>query len=157
MYQVTCAYGDWTDWYDVDDPTGDGDFETLASIVQKHPKIKCPSPTHIQGRQTETKVDAKNSGQEISLDPAEGLICENIGQTCQNYEVRFCCPKSKFVNLLSLFIVDLKSLDSAICTFHEKTFVMNTAVNIGVARGGRGPRGPSPPIEMPPIKNYDFG
>ena len=96
LYQGLCAYDDWSPWYDIDDPSGEGDYETLASIIERYPHYLCLNPTEIEGRLAGTTIDATSIDQDITLDPSEGLICKNIDQACQNYEVRFCCPKSKF-------------------------------------------------------------
>ena len=91
-----CSHKDWTVWYDVDKPTGYGDYETLRMIaLKRNPELICNNPTHIEGRVVGTNTDATESGDEIILNPSVGLICKNKCQTCKNYEVRFCCPESK--------------------------------------------------------------
>ena len=38
----------WTDWFDRDDPTGNGDFETLVDLRSEYPGKICPSPVQIE-------------------------------------------------------------------------------------------------------------
>ena len=91
---LVCADDDWTAWYDVDSPTGDGDFESLSLIIEKYPEMVCDQPTHVEGRVIKQGTDARNSGQRITLNPTVGLICRNKENLlhCLDYEVRFCCP-----------------------------------------------------------------
>ena len=91
-----CHPDDWTMWYDVDKPTGYGDYETIRMIrLKTNPEMICQSPTHIQGRVVGSGLDARDSNQSVRLNPSVGLICKNYEQRCLNYEVRFCCSKGE--------------------------------------------------------------
>ena len=68
-------------------------------INQNYPEELCNNPTHIEGRTVDGSIDAKEFGQDIFMALYAGLICQNVGQTCENYEVRFCCPNGKYVVL----------------------------------------------------------
>ena len=94
---LACVNDDWTAWYDVDSPTGDGDFESLSFIIESYPEMVCDQPTHVEGRVARKGTDARDSGQRISLNPMVGLLCRNEEnlERCLDYEVRFCCPRGK--------------------------------------------------------------
>jgi len=87
----------WTAWHDRDDPTVTGDWE-----VRDHYKpsgtcagLKTP-PTAIQGRLVKSKLPWTSSGEVLSVDPDDGLICENrlqVDKFCEDYEVRYCCKR----------------------------------------------------------------
>ncbi len=94
---VSCAVGaggggtgTWTSWYDADDPGGTGDFETIGGTIP----APCPAPTAIEC-QTTDGVDYAATGQVVTCDVSQGLICINAQQTdwtCLDYKVRFLCP-----------------------------------------------------------------
>ena len=84
-------------WFNVDDTTGPGDYETLAIIREKYPENVCNNPIDIEGRIAGTRRNAQKSNQRITINKDTGLICENVGQICLNYEVRFCCPKGNLI------------------------------------------------------------
>lgn len=42
--------GCWTDWFDRDDPSGTGDWETLSSLRTKYPGKICPKPIDIEAK-----------------------------------------------------------------------------------------------------------
>lgn len=53
------------------------------------------APTSTEARVAGTEADYKTTGQTVSIDPVDGFKCEDAnqnGQSCENYEVRFCCP-----------------------------------------------------------------
>jgi hypothetical protein len=87
--------GSWSPWYDRDDPSGSGDWETLTDLRKQHPDL-CDQPRTLDGRVRVSHVDAQLSGEDLSLSsPTVGLVCRNADQTdgrCLDYEVRFCCP-----------------------------------------------------------------
>ena len=81
---------EWTDWLDRDDPTGDGDYETIGDYALEN---SCSNPTAIDAR-------ARSSGSTAvtHIDLAYGFWCNNDEQSvesggCADFEVRFCCPK----------------------------------------------------------------
>lgn len=40
----------WTDWFDRDDPTGTGDWETLYNLRLENPGKICDKPVDIEAR-----------------------------------------------------------------------------------------------------------
>ncbi|XP_077371422.1 mucin-5AC-like [Festucalex cinctus] len=84
-----------TDWFDLDDPEGNGDFELLDHIRYKYPGKVCSQPIAIQARPV--SADRAPSTPEIflNLDATRGFSCWNADQTdkvCEDYKVRFTCP-----------------------------------------------------------------
>ncbi|XP_078681206.1 uncharacterized protein LOC144916087 isoform X3 [Branchiostoma floridae x Branchiostoma belcheri] len=86
----------WTDWFDRDNPTGTGDWETLSDLQNENPGRICDSPTGIQARVIGTGQDASTTGEYFAFyDPVNGFVCRKEDQkdgVCLDYEVRFCCP-----------------------------------------------------------------
>ena len=80
---------EWTDYLDRDDPTEDGDFESLADYPAGS---VCDSPTAI-----DVKTRTSGSTAVTHLDLAYGFYCANDeqpnGEGCADFEVRYCCPK----------------------------------------------------------------
>ena len=99
----------WTKWFDVDDAEDAGDFETLLKIQRTCPESVCQEPISIQARVvgSDTLISALDFYQRIEMSPKVGLICKNVGQSCQNFEVRFCCPEGKM-----LFIAFVSSMQA---------------------------------------------
>ncbi|XP_037674262.1 cartilage intermediate layer protein 2 [Choloepus didactylus] len=88
--------GEWTSWFNVDHPGGDGDFETLAAIRFYYgPARVCPRPLALEARTTDWALPAA-VGERVHLSPARGFWCLNReqprGRRCSNYHVRFRCP-----------------------------------------------------------------
>ncbi|XP_040842300.1 cartilage intermediate layer protein 2 [Ochotona curzoniae] len=87
---------EWTSWFNVDHPGGDGDFESLAAIRFYYgPARVCPRPLALEARTTEWALPAA-VGERVHLNPARGFWCLNReqprGRRCSNYHVRFRCP-----------------------------------------------------------------
>ncbi|KAL2082230.1 hypothetical protein ACEWY4_022048 [Coilia grayii] len=90
----------WTKWYDRDNPTGTGDWETLELLRKENPGDGiCPRPTAIESRTVDTDTPASETGQQfIHYSPTEGFACMNLPkQTCRDYKVRFWCPCYDFL------------------------------------------------------------
>ncbi|KAL7882020.1 hypothetical protein AOLI_G00088690 [Acnodon oligacanthus] len=85
----------YTQWFDRDDPSGTGDYETLADLIKNYQGKICPKPMSIQAA-TLTGVPAESIGQVFaSYDVLTGFICKNPqlnGECCLDYKVRFKCP-----------------------------------------------------------------
>jgi hypothetical protein len=91
--QVVAATGTWTGWMNRDDPSGSGDWETLADLRATNNICNGAAPIGIDCR-TLSGVDWRNTGEVYTCDPAQGGICQNNLQTdgsCQDYQVRFLC------------------------------------------------------------------
>uniref|UniRef100_A0A672GTL8 WxxW domain-containing protein n=1 Tax=Salarias fasciatus TaxID=181472 RepID=A0A672GTL8_SALFA len=77
--KVSVFTGCRTDWFDDDDPSGNGDYEVLSDLLSMHPKEICPQP-----------IDHRHH-----YDATYGFACVNADQqkgNCQDYRVRFTCP-----------------------------------------------------------------
>ncbi|KAI8513398.1 hypothetical protein Bbelb_100370 [Branchiostoma belcheri] len=86
----------WTAWFNRDDPSGTGDWETLPELLDENPGQICPMPTEIEARVNGTWQKANDTGEVfVYFDTINGFACRNSrqkGGTCMNYEVHFCCP-----------------------------------------------------------------
>ncbi|XP_051033995.1 cartilage intermediate layer protein 2 [Phodopus roborovskii] len=87
---------EWTSWFNVDHPGGDGDFESLAAIRFYYgPARVCPRPLALEARTTDWALPA-SVGERVHANPARGFWCLNReqprGRRCSNYHVRFRCP-----------------------------------------------------------------
>lgn len=83
-------------WIDRDDPSGVGDYETLTDILAENPQQACPQPIAIEVA-TISGTTVMPTGNNFVYDPLQGFSCMNTQQTggaCQDYMVRFTCPKS---------------------------------------------------------------
>nr|XP_020649780.1 cartilage intermediate layer protein 2-like [Pogona vitticeps] len=87
--------GEWTSWFNVDHPGGEGDFETMEAIQFYYRERVCAQPTTIEVRTTEWELPA-DVGEVVHFSPQEGFRCFNReqpgGKNCSNYHVRFLCP-----------------------------------------------------------------
>ncbi|TNN60088.1 Cartilage intermediate layer protein 2 [Liparis tanakae] len=86
----------WTKWYDRDNPSGTGDWESLEDFHKENPGKICPKPLAIEA-QTLAGLSVAEAGDVIlRQDTTSGLICRNEdqpdGKTCSDYRVRFTCP-----------------------------------------------------------------
>lgn len=90
---------EWTSWFNVDHPGGDGDFESLAAIRFYYgPARVCPRPLALEARTTDWALPAA-IGERVHANPERGFWCLNReqprGRRCSNYHVRFRCPLGK--------------------------------------------------------------
>lgn len=87
--------GEWTTWFNIDHPGGQGDYERLDAIRFYYGDRVCPRPLHLEARTTDW-IPAGSTGQVVHGNPREGFWCHNKeqrpGQNCSNYTVRFLCP-----------------------------------------------------------------
>ncbi|XP_076132302.1 uncharacterized protein LOC143114527 [Alosa pseudoharengus] len=100
-YQVmlTCpsdfCQGCRTRWFDLDDPTGRGDYETFRQLQVAFPEAVCSQPVAIEAMTT-SGVPALQTGDTFQVyDATHGFACVNAeqgGRRCQDYKVRFTCP-----------------------------------------------------------------
>ncbi|XP_051735886.1 uncharacterized protein si:dkey-205h13.2 isoform X4 [Ctenopharyngodon idella] len=84
-----------TQWFDRDDPTGNGDYELLADLLSMYPGEICPIPIGIEA-QTISGQPASQTGDVFQVyNPTTGLSCANQGGgICADYKVRFTCPET---------------------------------------------------------------
>ncbi|KAM6976792.1 uncharacterized protein FYW47_001612 [Aplochiton taeniatus] len=85
-----------TRWFDLDDPTGRGDYETLRQLQIIHPTQVCSQPVAIEAMTT-TGTPALQTGDVLQVyDATHGFACVNAeqpgGRRCHDYKVRFTCP-----------------------------------------------------------------
>ncbi|XP_037123434.1 uncharacterized protein LOC119132359 isoform X2 [Syngnathus acus] len=86
----------WTPWFDRDDPSGTGDYETLYELHKEYPGKICERPSRIEVLTT-SGASVESTGNAIQVsDTRTGFICRNVDQPynglCADYEVRFSCP-----------------------------------------------------------------
>uniref|UniRef100_A0A3B4AAX2 WxxW domain-containing protein n=1 Tax=Periophthalmus magnuspinnatus TaxID=409849 RepID=A0A3B4AAX2_9GOBI len=87
----------WTKWFNRDDPSGSGDWETLDLLYHENPGMICNRPLRMQVRTT-SGHSVSSTGNVITMtDTRNGFVCKNSdqqpGSECANYEVRFLCPQ----------------------------------------------------------------
>ncbi|CAL9692704.1 unnamed protein product [Knipowitschia caucasica] len=84
----------WTKWLDRDDPSGEGDFETLADLLEESPDDVCPEPVDVEALTLAGETPAA-AGDTVVMNVNEGFYCKNKDQKdkkCNDYKVRFSCP-----------------------------------------------------------------
>ncbi len=88
----TAALADWTPWLNRDQPSGKGDYETLADFLEAGQACTCPLDIECQ---TADGQDWRETGQVYTCSRTQGGICVNDRQTdgrrCLDYRVRFFC------------------------------------------------------------------
>lgn len=96
-----CSEDEWTDFFDNDDPNGNGDFELTDALRTRFPGQICDFPTAIDAilvNDTVVVTDYRDAGENVSISIDNGFICRNGNQpdgSCLDYKVRFCCPTGK--------------------------------------------------------------
>ncbi|XP_059807591.1 mucin-2-like [Hypanus sabinus] len=94
---TTAAQGCKTEWFDIDDPSGDGDSEVINLIRIQFPNGICLHPTACEV-ETTSGVPASQTGENVQLcSITAGFTCvnnEQSDQSCQDYRIRFTCPAS---------------------------------------------------------------
>ncbi|XP_054603986.1 cartilage intermediate layer protein 2 [Nothobranchius furzeri] len=85
-----------TDWYDRDNPDGQGDYEDLRHLRREYPGQICPNPSRIEAVTVIGNIPAEDTGRIFKAYNTEvGFICRNEDQQfgrCKDYKVRFTCP-----------------------------------------------------------------
>ncbi|CAJ0965550.1 unnamed protein product [Ranitomeya imitator] len=88
----------WTTWFNIDHPGGNGDYERLDAIRFYYPNRVCPKPRRMEARTTEW-IPAGKTGEVVHYSLTKGFWCINTeqeeGKNCSNYSVRFLCPIEK--------------------------------------------------------------
>lgn len=109
---ISISSGCWTNWFDRDNPSGTGDWETLNDFYKEGYNL-CFQPQDVRCRTKNTRRTAyryqsdkftlcpidkpyNSTGESVTCTLATGLICKNQDQTsgkrCSDYEVSFLCP-----------------------------------------------------------------
>ncbi|XP_053573553.1 cartilage intermediate layer protein 1 isoform X2 [Bombina bombina] len=99
LLEVAIASGqelrEWTTWFNIDHPGGNGDYERLDAIRFYYPNRVCQRPFRMEARTTEW-VPAGRTGEIVHYSLVKGFWCINKeqpeGKNCSNYSVRFLCP-----------------------------------------------------------------
>ncbi|XP_076328320.1 mucin-5B-like isoform X2 [Tachypleus tridentatus] len=89
-HRVLC---NWTDWWNKDDPDGEGDIESIEMYQNEYGVCRKPELKAIECRLSKTKHDYREVRQKVTCDIDTGLSCYNKHQIgkCHDYEVRFFC------------------------------------------------------------------
>uniref|UniRef100_A0A3Q2PZR3 Cartilage intermediate layer protein 2 n=1 Tax=Fundulus heteroclitus TaxID=8078 RepID=A0A3Q2PZR3_FUNHE len=86
---------EWTSWFNIDHPGGNGDYERLEAIRFYYRERVCARPTAMEARTTDW-VAAADTGEIVHSSLEKGFWCINKeqphGRICSNYHVRFQCP-----------------------------------------------------------------
>ncbi|XP_043946590.1 cartilage intermediate layer protein 1-like isoform X2 [Protopterus annectens] len=86
---------EWTSWFNIDHPGGNGDYERLEAIQFYYRERMCANPVAIEVRTTEWLTPAE-AGEVVHYSLQKGFWCINKeqpdGKACSNYHVRFQCP-----------------------------------------------------------------
>ncbi|XP_013855200.1 cell migration-inducing and hyaluronan-binding protein [Austrofundulus limnaeus] len=84
----------WTPWFDRDNPSGTGDWETLSILKDEHPGKICDIPQEAEAL-TLSGQTVTQAGENIFVnDKTSGFACRNEDQPdniCFDYKVRFSC------------------------------------------------------------------
>ena len=93
----SCEFGNWTNWMNRDNPADGLDDETTFKYTNIDEINLCDGnpPTSIQVRVAGTHEDWTTTGQSVYIGPEYGFKCADVhqnGQSCEDYEVSFCCP-----------------------------------------------------------------
>nr|XP_033775443.1 cartilage intermediate layer protein 1 [Geotrypetes seraphini] len=87
---------EWTTWFNIDHPGGNGDYERLDAIRFYYRDRVCQRPTRMEARTTDW-IPADSTGEVVHFSLEKGFWCINkqqpSGKNCSNYSVRFLCPK----------------------------------------------------------------
>ncbi|KAG8594926.1 hypothetical protein GDO81_001367 [Engystomops pustulosus] len=96
ILKISFTFGatEWTSWFNVDHPEGDGDYETIEAIRFYYPQRLCLRPIALEARTIEWATP-KDTKEIVHSNPEKGFWCINKeqqrGQNCSNYHVRFQC------------------------------------------------------------------
>uniref|UniRef100_A0A665T4J7 Cartilage intermediate layer protein 2 n=1 Tax=Echeneis naucrates TaxID=173247 RepID=A0A665T4J7_ECHNA len=86
---------EWTSWFNIDHPGGNGDYERLEAIRFYYRERVCARPIAMEARTTDW-VAAADTGEVVHSSLEKGFWCINKeqprGRVCSNYHVRFQCP-----------------------------------------------------------------
>uniref|UniRef100_A0A8C9SVW7 Cartilage intermediate layer protein 2 n=1 Tax=Scleropages formosus TaxID=113540 RepID=A0A8C9SVW7_SCLFO len=90
---------EWTSWFNIDHPGGNGDYERLEAIRFYYRERVCARPTAMEARTTDW-VPAADTGEVVHSSLEKGFWCINkeqpYGRLCSNYHVRFQCPPANW-------------------------------------------------------------
>ena len=91
--------GVWTRYFDRDNPSGNGDYETLHDLRREYPNQICPNPIAVDAKVVGTNNHIPIAGLTVTADTVTGFVCVNRvqrrGKRCLDFQARFCCPRGK--------------------------------------------------------------
>ena len=94
-YNATvCGRYCWSQWFDRDNPSGTGDWETLADIAQQYPWTCARRPVLAECQATDG-TPFYQTGNRVIFNSVDGCICRNIDnfpRRCRDYRIRVLCP-----------------------------------------------------------------
>ncbi|ELW67117.1 Cartilage intermediate layer protein 2 [Tupaia chinensis] len=133
---------EWTSWFNVDHPGGDGDFESLAAIRFYYgPARVCPRPLAMEARTTDWALPSA-VGERVHSNPTRGFWCLNReqprGRRCSNYhlcsvgadvEPQMCAGRweTSNTNLRELLFAEGCTPDTCECPDHTLLGSVTTA------------------------------
>ncbi|XP_078482566.1 uncharacterized protein LOC100178927 [Ciona intestinalis] len=89
----------WSEYFNMDSPSGNGDYESLEALKSEKAFSVCAAPTAIDAKVIDgdgNLVDYREMRQVVTIDKTTGLHCvnadQNNGEQCRDYRVRYCCP-----------------------------------------------------------------
>lgn len=121
---------EWTSWFNIDHPGGNGDYERLEAIRFYYRERVCTRPTAMEARTTDW-VAAADTGEVVHSSLEKGFWCINKeqpgGRICSNYHVRFQCPPG---------ISDARSSSKHFCALREHCGKINSLCSSSVFSPG---------------------
>lgn len=101
---VSSGVTEWTSWFNIDHPGGNGDYERLEAIRFYYRERVCARPMAMEARTTDW-VAAADTGEVVHSSLEKGFWCINKeqphGRVCSNYHVRFQCPPGSSADSIS--------------------------------------------------------
>jgi hypothetical protein len=86
-------------WISTDTPGGNGDYESIARIVERKPEYTCASPTTFHAKEKNAPYVFQTKTPDVLryFNTSQGLACVHADQTsgsCGNYEVSYLCSNN---------------------------------------------------------------
>jgi hypothetical protein len=87
------SIGTWTPWFNLDLPSGSGDYELLQGLIDS--KQVCANPLMIECQTAKDGIDWSDTHLVYHCDLSRGGYCVNreqaAGQSCEDFKVRYLC------------------------------------------------------------------
>ncbi|CAK8674590.1 unnamed protein product [Clavelina lepadiformis] len=97
---LPCPADSWTQWFDVDDPTGNCDCEHFEFLQERFSNPACSSPINFEARTVGSHVPYDPNQPNIRAGLGFGFTCFNQPNvSCDDYEIRYCCPSGGNISL----------------------------------------------------------
>lgn len=84
---------EWTDWVDMDDPSGTRDRESISALINQL-DLECDTVAAVQARRISDGILAQHTGEVVNVSTNWGFTCVNADQpdgACDDYEMRIAC------------------------------------------------------------------